>query len=193
VEEHEALVPVEVGLPRNGVHQRAGLRSLVQLEQTDPLVVLRMQARHIREVATRVATLDSVIAVAADADPEAAALRESIQQQRLIGATLLVRWLRDRGWLRRGTRVRHGAEVCWLLMDPTAYRWLVTEEAGAGGSSTGTSSRRCQRAARWLGHQDPLIRSMPSCAAEAISRPSAANIRPKASPRPPCAVGDVWL
>jgi hypothetical protein len=99
----------------------------VQLEQTDPLVVLRMQARHIREVATRVATLDSVIAVAADADPEAAALRESIQQQRLIGATLLVRWLRDRGWLRRGTRVRHGAEVCWLLMDPTAYRWLVTE------------------------------------------------------------------
>ena len=45
----------------------------------------------------------------------------------MIGATLFVRWLRDRGWLRRGASVRHGAEVCWLLMDPTAFRWLVTE------------------------------------------------------------------
>jgi hypothetical protein len=41
--------------------------------------------------------------------------------------------------------------------------------------------------------QDSFIRSMPSCAAEAISRPSAANIRPNASPRPPCAVGDVCV
>jgi hypothetical protein len=31
VEKHQALVPVEVGLPRNGVHQRPGFRSLVQL------------------------------------------------------------------------------------------------------------------------------------------------------------------
>jgi hypothetical protein len=105
------------------IAERAAVRRI--REQTDPLVVLRMRARHIREVAARVAALDSVIA--ADADPEAAALRESIRQQRLIGATLFVRCLRDRGWLRRGTSVRHGAEVCWLLMDPTAYRWLVTE------------------------------------------------------------------
>jgi AcrR family transcriptional regulator len=97
-------------------------------EQTDPLVVLRMQARHIREVAARVAALDRVLAVAADGDPEAATLREAIQQQRLSGATLFVRWLRDRGWLRSGISVRRGAEVCWLLMDPRAYGWLVTEK-----------------------------------------------------------------
>lgn len=96
-------------------------------EQTDPIVVLRMQARHIREVSGRVAALDRVIAVAADVDPEATALRDSIEQQRLTGATLFVRWLRDRGWLRRGLSVRHGAELCWILMDPAGYRWLVTE------------------------------------------------------------------
>jgi AcrR family transcriptional regulator len=96
-------------------------------EQTDLLVVLRMQARHIREVAARVAALDRVLAVAADGDPEAAALRQSIQEQRLTGATRFVRWLRDRGWLRRGTSVRQGAELCWVLIDPNAYRWLVTE------------------------------------------------------------------
>jgi TetR/AcrR family transcriptional regulator of autoinduction and epiphytic fitness len=86
-----------------------------------------MQARHIREVAARAAALDRVIAVAADVDPEAAALRDSIEQQRLTGATLFVRWLRDRGWLHRGTSVRQGAEVCWVLMDPAAFRWLVTQ------------------------------------------------------------------
>ena len=107
------------------IAERAAVRRIQ--DETDPVVVLRLQARHIREVAERVAALDRVLAVAADADPEAAALRESIQQQRLTGARMFVQSLRDRGWLRRGISVRQGAEVCWLLMDPTAYGWLVKE------------------------------------------------------------------
>jgi AcrR family transcriptional regulator len=107
------------------IAERAAVRRIQQ--QTDPLMAFRKQASHSREVAARVAALDRVLTVAADADPEAAALRESIQQQRLTGATMFVRWLRDQGWLRRGISVRHGAEVCWLLMDPAAYRWFVSE------------------------------------------------------------------
>jgi AcrR family transcriptional regulator len=107
------------------IAERAVVRRIQ--DETDPVVVLRLQARHIREVAERVAALNRVLPVAADADPEAAALRESIEQQRFTGARMFVQSLRDRGWLRRGISVRQGAEVCWLLMDPTAYGWLVKE------------------------------------------------------------------
>ena len=41
--------------------------------------------------------------------------------------------------------------------------------------------------------QDSLTRSMPSWATDATSVPSAENIRPVASPRPPEADGEAWV
>ena len=51
-------------------------------------------------------------------------------------------------------------------------------------------SAKARRACRG---QDSLTRSMPSWATEATSVPSAANIRPVASPRPPDADGEAWV
>jgi hypothetical protein len=91
--------------------------------QPDPFVVLRMHACQIREVAARVATLDRVTAVAADVDPDAVALRETIEQQRLTGATLFVRWLvTARGWTKRQFERYVVETLSALLLDESAVR-----------------------------------------------------------------------
>jgi NAD(P)-dependent dehydrogenase (short-subunit alcohol dehydrogenase family) len=57
-------------------------------------------------------------------------------------------------------------------------------------AATGPAAAPRQRA-RSSGAAGSLSRSIPSCATDATNRPSAAYIRPMASPRPPEAEGEV--
>ena len=59
------------------------------------------------------------------ADPEVAELLAVVETQRLTGARMLVRWLRDHGGLRRGLSPERAAQICWTQSDPAIYRRLV--------------------------------------------------------------------
>ena len=96
--------------------------------QDDPLVGLRGWARQVSEVNARVAALAQVLVAAADSDPEVAQLLSIVETQRLTGAWMLVRWLRDHGGLRRGVTPDRGAQICWTQSDPAIYRRLVVEQ-----------------------------------------------------------------
>jgi TetR/AcrR family transcriptional regulator, regulator of autoinduction and epiphytic fitness len=102
------------------------------MSQGDALVGVRGWARQVAEVNARVARLAEVLVVAADSDPEVAELLAVVETQRLTGARMLVRWLRDHGGLRRGLTPERAAQICWTQSDPAIYRRLV---AGQGWTS----------------------------------------------------------
>lgn len=94
---------------------------------TDPAAVVRSWAHLASAVAARAAPIGRVVAAAADVDPEVAELWRVSEQQRLTGATMFVRSLKARGWLRRGLSVRRAADIVWVTMDPSTYRRMVDE------------------------------------------------------------------
>ncbi|HEU4329865.1 MAG TPA: helix-turn-helix domain-containing protein [Lapillicoccus sp.] len=98
------------------------------MRQSDPMVGLRGWARQVSEVGERVAPLAQVLVAAADADPEVAQLLSVVETQRLTGARMFVRWLRDHGGLRRGLSVERAAQICRMQSDPAIYRRLVVEQ-----------------------------------------------------------------
>ena len=76
-------------------------------------------------IAGRLAALHHVLVVAADADPEAAALLATAEQQRAHGARTFVARLDAIGGLRPDLDVDRAAAIAELLMDPMPYRRLV--------------------------------------------------------------------
>lgn len=76
-------------------------------------------------IAGRVAPLYHVLVVAADADPEAAALLATLDDQRADGAGAVVRRVAELGGLRPGLSVEQAAAIADLLIDPLPYRRLV--------------------------------------------------------------------
>ena len=78
-------------------------------------------------IAGRMAALHHVLVVAADADPEAAALaRPTVEQQRTQAAQAFVdRGSQEIGGLRRELDVDRADAIAELLMDPMPYRRLV--------------------------------------------------------------------
>ena len=103
--------------------ERAEVQRL--MSQGDTLVGLRGWARQVCEVSERIAELAQVLVAAADSDPEVAQLLSVVETQRLTGARMLVRWLRDHGGLRRGLTPERAAQICWTQSDPGIYRRLV--------------------------------------------------------------------
>ena len=66
-----------------------------------------------------------MLLVAADGDPEVAALNEESERNRRGGARSLVDQLADLGGLRPGLSRERAADVVATLMDPVPYRRLV--------------------------------------------------------------------
>jgi len=77
------------------------------------------------EVSSRGAPLFLVLRRAAVTDPEAAALYDEFERQRLDRMSHNAHFLRDSGFLREGVSVREARDVLWLSVAPEVYELLV--------------------------------------------------------------------
>ena len=93
----------------------------------DPREKAAIFARHLRESATRTASVMSVIDAAASTEPEVAALWRTLVGQGVRGMTLAASGFRDQGVLRPDLTVARAADILWLYVGPWAYRVFVTE------------------------------------------------------------------
>jgi AcrR family transcriptional regulator len=93
--------------------------------EPDPAILVQEWAAKSAVLAARVAALHHVLVVAADADPEAAALLASVDQQRAQGAHAFVTRLHTIGGLRPSLDPDRASAIADVLMDPLPYRRLV--------------------------------------------------------------------
>lgn len=94
---------------------------------TDPRALVARWARFVAELEERAAPLAAVLAVAADADPEAAAVHAESERNRLGGARSFVAHLAAVEGLRPGLTTERAVATALVLMDPAVYRTLVRE------------------------------------------------------------------
>jgi AcrR family transcriptional regulator len=95
------------------------------LGEPDPAVLVSEWIAMNATIAARVAALHQVVVVAADTDPEAAALLSTLEQQRAQGARAFVTRLHTIGGLRPSLDLDRASAIVDLLMDPVPYRRLV--------------------------------------------------------------------
>jgi AcrR family transcriptional regulator len=95
------------------------------MTERDPAVLVDEWATMSAAIAARVAALHHVLVVAADADPDAAALLAAVDQQRARGARTFVTRLQTIGGLRPSLAPARASAIVDLLMDPLPYRRLV--------------------------------------------------------------------
>ncbi len=103
--------------------ERSELQALAA--ETDPDTLVSRWARFDAAIGARLADLYPVLLVAADGDPEVAALNQESERNRHGGARWLVDLLADIGGLRPGLSRERAAAVVATLMDPVPYRRLV--------------------------------------------------------------------
>jgi AcrR family transcriptional regulator len=106
------------------IADRPEVRRMMQ-EEEDPAALLADWVAMNAAIAGRLAGLHHVLVVAADADPEAATLLTTVEQQRASGARTFVTRLDALGGLRPRLDVDRGAAIAEVLMDPMPYRRLV--------------------------------------------------------------------
>ena len=95
------------------------------MAETDPDALVSTWARFDAAIGARLADLYPVLLVAADGDPDVAALNQESERNRRGGARGLVDQLADLGGLRPGLSRERAADVIATLMDPVPYRRLV--------------------------------------------------------------------
>ncbi len=105
------------------VADRPEVRRMMQGE--DPAVLLAEWVAMNAAIVGRLAALHHVLVVAADADPEAATILATVEEQRTHGARGFVTRLAAIGGLRPGLAADHAVAITELLMDPMSYRRLV--------------------------------------------------------------------
>jgi AcrR family transcriptional regulator len=107
---------------------------LAELEQhTEPRALVARWARFVAELEERAAPLAAVLVVAADADPEAAAVHAASERNRLGGAELIVARLAAIDGLRSGLTTERAVASALVLMDPSIHRTLVSEHGWTRG------------------------------------------------------------
>ncbi|HEY4990505.1 MAG TPA: helix-turn-helix domain-containing protein [Nakamurella sp.] len=104
---------------RAEIHQLAG--------ETDPVAILRGWVDIVTSIAARVAGLSGALTVAAGLDPDARALWERGQAQRLEGARAFIAHLSAHTDLRPGLTLAEAADIAWLHSDPALYNRLVLQ------------------------------------------------------------------
>ena len=109
------------------------------LAESDPRKALMLWVQTVTDVAGRTTPLGEVLIAAADIDPAAAQLLAEASRDRMLGATLFIRYLASLDGLADGITEQHAAELCWALTDGHLYRLLVAQR---GWSTTDFS--------RWL-------------------------------------------
>jgi AcrR family transcriptional regulator len=109
------------------------------LSDEDPVGQLTQFTALLHEVMARVGPVHRILADAARADPEAAALLAEIARQRQEGQRRIARALARSGALRPGLRERDAADIIHALASPEVYGLLVADRSWSG-----------QRYERWL-------------------------------------------
>ncbi len=107
------------------------------LAESDPRKALMLWVQTVADVAARIAPIGEVLIAAADIDPAAAELLAEANRNRLLGATLFIRYLASLDGLAAGMTEQRAAELCWALTDGHLYRLLV----GQRGWSTADFNR----------------------------------------------------
>jgi AcrR family transcriptional regulator len=93
--------------------------------EPDPARMLAALADMVTVMQGRVARLHAALAGAAESDPEARALFDHLERQRLAAMNRPATLLSQRGALRRGLTIATAADILWLHNDPMLYRQLV--------------------------------------------------------------------
>jgi AcrR family transcriptional regulator len=93
------------------------------LAESDPRKALILWVRTVTDVAGRTAPLGEVL------DPAAAQLLAEASRNRMLGATLFIRYLASLDGLAAGITEQHAAELCWALTDGHLYRLLVAQRS----------------------------------------------------------------
>jgi AcrR family transcriptional regulator len=105
------------------VMQRAWYREV--LDEPDPELQLRLNARNARGVKLRIAPVLDVIRQAAALDPDSEALWGRIQSDFYENQRAIVTSLEDKGALRSGLDVTRAADILWTLNHPDLWQLLV--------------------------------------------------------------------
>jgi AcrR family transcriptional regulator len=108
------------------------------LAEPDPRKALMLWVQTANDIAARTAPLGEVLIAAADIDPAATQLLAEASRNRMLGATLFIRYLASLHGLAAGLTEQHAAELCWALTDGHLYRLLVAQR----GWSTADFNRR---------------------------------------------------
>ncbi|MGI8491141.1 MAG: TetR/AcrR family transcriptional regulator [Acidimicrobiales bacterium] len=106
-------------------------RSNVLRSSDDPQQVLEGWGRLTVEVSPRISPLLLLLRTAAHTDPEAAALRDHLERQRLARMADNARYLADAGHLRPDVSTADARDVLWLCSSPEIYELLITRRRWA--------------------------------------------------------------
>jgi AcrR family transcriptional regulator len=111
-----------------------GDRSVVKDAQAadDPKAMTAAWAHVARQVFDNTAALRLVLRVAAALDTEAAALQDSIEEQRRVGQARVARALADRGFRAAGLKEAEARDIVYALMSIDTYRILRLEQRWSG-------------------------------------------------------------
>ena len=111
-----------------------GDRAVVKDAQAadDPKAMTAAWAHVARQVFDNTAALRLVLRVAAALDTEAAALQDSIEEQRRVGQARVARALADRGFLAAGLKEAEARDIVYALMSIDTYRILRLEQRWSG-------------------------------------------------------------
>ncbi len=99
--------------------------AIVKRDEHDPRKRLRAFGGFVAEVAPRVAPVMLLIRSAAETDPEAAALWQHINDERLIGMTSDAQQLADEGHLRNDVTTQQAGDIFWACTSPELFQLLV--------------------------------------------------------------------
>ena len=97
------------------------------LAESDPRKALMLWVQTVSDVAARTTPLGEVLIAAADIDPAAAQLLTEASRNRMLGATVFIRYLASLDGLAAGITEQRAAELCWALTDGHLYRLLVAQ------------------------------------------------------------------
>ncbi|MGH9242766.1 MAG: TetR/AcrR family transcriptional regulator [Acidimicrobiales bacterium] len=109
---------------------RAGVKDAQAAD--DPKAMTAALAHVARQVFDNTAGLRLVLRVAAALDTEAAALQDSIEQQRRVGQARVARALADKGFLAPGLKEAEARDIVYALMSIDTYRILRLEQGWSG-------------------------------------------------------------
>ena len=128
----KAVLDVSIGGDDDAVAmaERPQVRAL--LSDEDPVGQLTQFTALLHEVMARVGPVHRILADAARADPEAAALLAEISRQRQEGQRRIARALARSGALRPGLRERDAADIIHALASPEVYGLLVADRSWSG-------------------------------------------------------------
>lgn len=107
--------------------------AIVKRDEHDPHKRLHAFGGFVSEVAPRVAPVMLLIRAAAETDPEAAALWQHINDERLAGMTRDAQQLADEGHLRDDITTRQAGDIFWACTSPELFELLVLKRGWTPG------------------------------------------------------------